>query len=266
MIKTILWNPCKEVFELAKYLGEKYPEYFMNCYLLIDLIEQTSETVFDKHSHYLLNDDADKQNIAYQKQLLQVLNLLHWDKKSNKYCIEFYSISGLTYLRNVSQIEIKGFDKRWLEILTDVKRANQNYVFCVNTGYRISSPVDKILENIINVDDEEICKIIGKYLYQRVLVTGNIGDYLTSLVKCGWSEWKGLITHCVKKRGKLEIYYVRNILNQSNMSNAQKIEELKELETVLDEGKTKISCNKWERDHLKRMMSELEATDDKIFV
>ena len=34
MIKTILWKPCKEVFGLAKHISEKYPEYFMNCYLL----------------------------------------------------------------------------------------------------------------------------------------------------------------------------------------------------------------------------------------
>lgn len=270
MIKTILWNPCKEVFELANHISEKYPEYFMNCHLLTDLIEQTPETVYDKYSHYLLKDKSDEINAAYHKQLLQVLNLIYWDEKLKGYYLEIRSNSDSIYYKIVSQIKISGFDKRWVELLTEVKGVNQSNIFCANTGYRISSPMDSVLQKIINTEDEELCKIIGKHLYNRILHTGNIHEYIGCLMMCGWNEWKGLLTHCVRKRGRLDFYYIRKIVNISNMSNSEKVSELKELLSYLEEiketKKEKITYNKWEIENLKRIIDLLDATDEKILI
>ncbi len=261
LLRTILWNKCEEVFALARKLGNEKPDYFMGAAFLTDILELSATEVYDKYSPYLLScispDKETMEEKRYRLQILQVLNLISWNEENKSYEIEFYNITK-SYERNYNIIQNLEFDNRWLSLITDRRLSKKGDVFDVHTKYRISSPVDCILARMINTEDKEMCEIIGKYLYERVLYVGNITEMIPSLLKCGWTQWKGLLVHCVRKKSRIDYYVVRESINQMPLSNAEKIEELKSVQELMNSTTEKTTYNKWVKDYILEMIKDLE--------
>ncbi len=259
MMQTVLWNPCREVLELAKSLAKSCKEWFLCCGFLADLIEQPAEYVFDTYSPYMMVDANSKKEMLQEKnnrlQIMEVLSLIKWDGEKQCYFLSFTKNDLITERMIYSAIYFNKIDFRWIQLLTDKKFLKKEqvvgfdsiwYTWSIETK-KVSA--EDILINVINPQDASACAVIGDYLYKRILQTGKINSYIDKLLRCGWTNWKGLLAHCAEKNGEVGFYLTKHVLSKLPITNVERAEELKQLDELVRSEKVKIAKHSWARNN-----------------
>ncbi|MDE6054559.1 MAG: hypothetical protein K2G55_12525, partial [Lachnospiraceae bacterium] len=67
----------------------------------------------------------------------------------------------------------------------------------------LTKETDEILTNWVVLNDKEMCKMMGEYLYKKALNIADNRAYLTYMKHCGWTTCKGLAVHLFKSNPRL---------------------------------------------------------------
>ncbi len=88
---------------------------------------------------------------------------------------------------------------------------------------------DVMLEGLLRTDVEAVKEAYGKYYYWNARYRGTEAGDIRILKRCGWSDYRGLLTHVGKRDQSQMVYKVRQVLEELPLSNEEMAKELEEL-------------------------------------
>ncbi len=120
------------------------------------------------------------------KAVYEAVNYVSWDSRKNGY--RFYG----SYVDSYNT-EYKAFERA-----IELPHARELIHWFLKQ--EVSRETDYILSQLVPLNDEAMCREVGEYFYNRLLVTS--GSYRSQLIyalkKCGWTDYKGLGVNAVK--------------------------------------------------------------------
>lgn len=262
LIKSLVWNMDQRLSSLAEELYQEYGEIFLQSALTAALLTKPGKEVYDTYATtyatVLIEEKAIKKEDKIQKLprflIMNTFSRILWSEEAQKYqfsqfyCDEFEGI----------QIQRPLYEKpdiRWFELFTNPKlkklgkfRTYQYeqynyYNSYASYGVHLTDDWDIVMQYLICPTDEKICKILADYFYQRMSVSkSSSGDciYYPLLKRCGFIGGKGLIVKSVRKSNTM-YWMLEKMLREAPMSLSNKMEELKEIKSLVDSGQVRIA-------------------------
>lgn len=262
---SILWNGCPELLSLVRQLGQNHREWFLGCAMLADMAEHSAGEIYEKYAPFIVRTGLLKRESREQCndriQIMQALASVRWSQELHAFTVIFPRFDALTGDSITSGRKLDAVDPRWMRLLVDPK-VNQDgalYDLITIDRYRKIEPATYwLISGLVDEDDQQICEVAGSWLYQYTLDTGKLDYYFRDLIRCRWKNWKGLLSHCVRKKGELSFDMVFSILGNIPMSNMDKAAELRILNDLAKGKKVKIRF-RWPEEWVERQIAILEA-------
>lgn len=262
VLESILCCCSPEMLFLARELAALDPERLLCCAVLADLAEQSAEAVYDKYSSCFVPTSFLRRETAVERsrrlQVLQAFTPISWSDALDSYIASFRRFDVLTGEEKRSVRKLDGFDPRWAALLCSGKTAMDGQLLILATRSGRCKP-EQLLLNLIHPGEEAVCGPIGAYLYQRMCKTGELFSYFQAMLRCGWTNWEGVLLRCVKESREVRYDRVLNYLNQVPMTNAQKAKELLEVDALVSRGGINVWMNYWSSDRVRLLAARLEA-------
>ena len=192
---------------------------------------------------------------------MRALAAVRWNQELHAFTVVFPRFDALTADPITSGRKLDGVDPAWMKLLTNPKVMQDGAVYDLITvdRYRKIEPATYLLISwLVDEDDQQICELAGSWIYRYTLDTGRLDYYYRDLIRCHWQNWKGLLSHCVKKTGELSFDTVFAILGKIPMSNTDKAAELRILNDLAKSKKIKIRF-RWPEEWVERQIALLEA-------
>ena len=265
MLHSILINPCPEVLVMVRALAESCREWFLCGAFLADMAEMSAAQLYDAYAPMIVTTGLlKKENAAQRNQRIQILRglaMVTWNDNLRAYCTSFIRDDFLTGNAVQAVRKLDGLDRRWITLLADPKVKDDGGVYypaAVDVGRKVDPARGWMLCSFINQDDPEVCAEIGSWLYQYTLETGRLQESFQPLMHCGWQNWKGVLVHCVRKQGTLNFDMLYSVLGRIPMSNADKAQELRQLDALVGNGQIRIQF-RWPHEWIQRQIALLES-------
>lgn len=272
LMQTILWNSRPEVLELAKILAEENREWFLCCGFLADMAVLSTQQLYEKYAPLIVCNGLlkreSKTECSDRIQIMRGLAAVRWSEKLHSYIVSFPRFDALDGSSVTSARKLDGVDPGWMRLLTDPKVNADGAVYNLSLSdyYRKVEPaVDWVISWLIDGDNPEVCNLAGTWLYRWTMATGKFNYHFTDLVSCGWKNWKGLLSHCVGKQGEVSYYSIMEWIRRLPVSNAEKAEELKCLDLMVQRKEVKVQYGHWPQEVIARHIAILEADPNAEF-
>lgn len=268
-VGCVLGNPCPEMIKLARELGRTQPEWFLCAEFLADLLCCPPEDVYDAYEKYIIHETLLRKETEDQKnarlQLMMILSLVSWQEKCAGYTLPEITTDPVTGSVVIRQRRIQGLDRRWISHLAS-HDVVQECVLCAYHPKLLRSAgqttAARVLMNLIDPKDEQMCQQCGMYYHRRVKMTGELAEYLDVLIKCGWHDWKGLLVHCAQKKTQVAYYEIMEQLSRIPISNKEKAGELRALDEMVRGGRISAQHRIWPQTRIALQIASLESNPD----
>ena len=269
LMQTILWNSDPEVLKLARDLGAQNREWFLGCQMLADMSEVSAKELFDRYAPYIVRTGLLKRENTEERndriQIMRALSAVRWSKELHAYMVVFTRWDAMTGTPVTSARKLDGIDPRWMNLLTDSKVNSDGAVFNLSlcSHYRKVEPaIDWLISWLIDGDNPEVCDLAGSWLYRWTKVTGKFSYHFSDLQLCGWKDWKGLLSHCVRKQGEVSYYGIMEWIQRLPLSNLEKAEELKQLDLLVQRKEVSVKHGHWPQTLVASQIALLESDPD----
>ena len=260
---TVLRNPRTEVLALARSLAAENGRWFLGSAFLADMMELSPEALCDRYGPMIDRtgqETEEQQNVRCQ--ILSGLSVVRWDRQLRRYVQSFLSVQPMTGKRVPVTRVMEGLDPRWLGVLVDPAISDEGYVNNLHESgiaYQASYKRDALICQLIDEDNPTVCRLVGAWLHCNTVNQGNIMRYFNPMLRCGWKNWKGLLVHCVVKSGHVSYGHVMKWIQKTPISNAEKAEELRQVDMLVREGKLRLGMFRWPGDQVRECIAALEA-------
>ena len=266
LMQTILWNSDPEVLKLARDLGAQNREWFLGCQMLADMAEVSAKELYERYAPCIVRTGLLKRENTEERndriQIMRALSAVRWTKELHSYAVVFPRWDSLTGNTVTSARKLDGVDPRWITLLTDSKINTEGAVFNLSLSghYRKVEPaMDWVISWLIDGDNPEVCNLAGSWLYRWTKVTGKFNYHFSDLQLCGWKDWKGLLSHCVGKQGEVSYYGIMEWIQRLPISNAEKAEELKKLDLLVQRKEVSVKHGHWPQTLVASQIAMLES-------
>lgn len=262
-------DPGEELRALARELAGICPGHFLAAALLADAPCLSAAELYEKYAPYIVRQGFLKKETAAEKahreQVAKALSCILWNKTEGYYVAVFttHPMTGAPTpdLRIPAGHRVPGVDPRWFTLLTDPKvepderalPAGQHVPGYPSAG---GTPLDKVLATLLDRTNPEECRIVGAYLYQRAIKTGQPLNYLPELLGCGWTDWAEYCSRCAKNMQRVQYYFAESVLNRLPITNAQKAAEWRRLD--------RMGGKNWPAEYVRKRIADLEADPDTV--
>lgn len=234
-----LWSALAEeqpedLCRTAEELYRDYGDDFLQSVFWIDLLTKSREEVYDRFSPYLETGnllDAAKSMGGRKKDpmgIYKVFMRVRYEEKEGGYVVyrEAWE-SPVRFQTVVSRLEA-GIDPRWYSLLLNSKdRFDSRFRKMVRNGF--DNGYDAMMAGLFRPDAEELKAAYGKYFYQGARVRGTVAADVIMLKKCGWKDYKGLLSLTGKKNDHIATYEILQLLSELPMGSEALAEELDSL-------------------------------------
>lgn len=266
LMHTILWNSEPEVLKLARDLGAQNREWFLGCQMLADMAELSAKELYERYAPYIVYTDLQKQeNIEQRNNRIQIMcafTAVRWSKDLHSYAVVFPRWDSLTGVSVTSARKLDGVDPRWMALLTESKINTDGPVFnlSLSGNYRkMESAIHWLISWLIDGDNPEVCDMAGSWLYRWTMITGKFNYHFSDLQLCGWKNWKGLLSHCVRKQGEVSYYGIIEWIQRLPVSNVEKAEELRQLDLLVQRREVSVKHGHWPQTLVASQIAMLET-------
>ena len=265
-VGCMLGSAGSEMLELAREVGSSQPEWFLCAQFLSDLMCRSPKDVYNSYEKYVIHENLLLKETEHQKkertQLMMILSLLAWQEKYGGYTLPRITADPITGEFMVKEQMISGLDRRWIAHLAN-HNVKQECSLCEFHPKLLLSArqgaVERILMNLIDPNDRDMCQHCGTYYHRRAKMTGELADYLDVLIRCGWKEWTGLLAHCAQKRTQIGYHQILEQLNRIPISNREKANELRHLNEMVKGGRVSVLYRIWPEDQIALLIAQLES-------
>lgn len=265
-LQTILWNSQPEMRELAKSLAAENREWFLCCGFLADMAVVSAQQLYEKYAPMIIRNGILKRESKAERneriQIMRGLSAIRWSAQLHSYYVAFTRFDALTGNAVGSIRKLDGVDPGWIRLLTDPKVNEDGAVYNLSLSdhYRKVEPaIDWVISWLIDGENPEVCNLAGAWLYNWTKVTGKFNYHFSDLIVCGWKNWKGLLSHCVGKQGEVSYYGIMEWIQQLPVSNAEKAEELRQLDLLVKRKEVNVKYGHWPQTLVSRQIADLEA-------
>lgn len=265
-LQTILWNSQPEMIELAKSLAAENREWFLCCGFLADMAVISAHQLYEKYAPLIIrNGILNRESKSERNERIQImrgLSAIRWSAQLHSHYLAFTRFDALTGNAVSSIRKLDSVDPGWIRLLTDPKVNEDGAVYnlSISDHYRKVEPaIDWVISWLIDGDNPEVCELAGAWLYRWTKITGKFNYHFSDLIVCGWKNWKGLLSHCVGKQGEVSYYGIMEWIQRLPVSNAEKAEELKALDLLVQRKDVKVLHGHWPQTLVSRQITVLEA-------
>lgn len=266
LMQTILWNSEPQMIELMKSLASECRDWFLCCGFLADMAILSSKELYENYSPLIVRNGLLKRESKAERndriQIMRGLSAVRWSPQLHSYYVAFTRYDALTGNTVSSIRKLDGVDTRWMKLLTDPKVNEDGAVYNLSLSdhYRKVDPaIDWVISWLIDGENPEVCELAGAWLYRWTKITGKFNYHFSDLVVCGWKNWKGLLAHCVGKQGEVSYYGIMEWIQRLPISNAEKAEELRQLDQLVQRKEVKVLHGHWPDTLVSRQIAVLEA-------
>lgn len=266
LVQTILWNSQSEMLELAKCLAVENREWFLCCGFLADMAVLTSQQLYEKYAPMIVRNGILKRESKDERNdrihIMRGLSAIRWNPQMHSHYVAFTRFDSLTGNSVGSIRKLDGVDAGWIRLLTDptVNEDGAVYNLSLSDHYQKVDPaIDWVISWLIDGDNPEVCDLAGAWLYRLTRVTGKFNYHFSDLLICGWKNWKGLLSHCVRKQGEVSYYGIMEWIQRLPVSNLEKAEELRQLDLLVQRKEVKVQHGHWPQTLVSRQIAVLEA-------
>lgn len=267
MLLSILRNPCYGMLRLGRALGDADPEWFCGCGLLARILDPDgdAEEALALFGTFLKAPLIPmKRSAQEERQLLQILTVLShisWDTSDGLFRIT-YSELHPGGNETVGTRLLRSFDPRWAIRLAEYgvrREAELMNLHQAEFQRDRNVSLDEIMMNLMDSRDGEVCRICGETLYHLVKVTGYIKPYYQAMIRCGWTQWSGLLTHVVQRNSSVNYSLFIQILAQLPMTNGEKALELRRIDELVRRGQISAIGRHWPEEHIQNLIQGFES-------
>ena len=265
-VGCMLGNPCPEMLELAGELGAKQPEWFLCAQFLADMLCRPPEAVYDSYAKRIVHENLFLKETEHQKnerlQLMMILGLVSWQEKCGGYTLPYITADLVTGEIMVKDQMLSGLDRRWIEHLASHNVVQECGLCAVHPKHLLAalqSTAERILMNLIDPNDRDMCQLCGMYYHRRAKMTGELANYLDVLLRCGWKDWSGLLVHCAQKRTQVAFHQMLEQLTRIPMPDQEKASELRTLNEMVKSGRVSALYRIWPEDQIALLIAQLES-------
>lgn len=264
-------DPSEELRALARQLAADCPKYFLAAALLADAPRLSPAELYEKYAPYIVRQGFLKKETAAEKvhreQVTKGLSCILWNRTEGYYVAVFttHPTTGAPTpdLCIPTGHRVPGVDARWFTLLTDPKVEHDERAIPAGQhvpGYPSAggTPLDKVLATLVDRTNPEECRVVGAYLYQRAIKTGQPLSYLPELLGCGWTDWAEYCSRCAKNMQRVQYYFAESVLNRLPITNAQKVAEWRRLDHM--------GGKNWPAEYVRKRIADLEADPDTVQV
>lgn len=266
LMVTILWNGEPALLNMARELGNSRREWFLGCAMIADMDEISSAELFDRYAPSIVRTGLLKRESKDQRndriQIMRALSAIRWSPELHAFTVVYPRFDPLTGNRVSSARKLDGVDSRWIKLLTDPKVNQDGGVFnytLPDYHRKVEPAIDWLISWLNDGDDAENCEIVGSWLYQWILETGNLTYHFDDLIRCGWKNWRGILVHCARKNNEISYSQIQSLLRLIPVSNLEKAAELKELDKLAESKNIKVQYGLWPHESILRQIAILET-------
>lgn len=232
---SLKWECHPNLRRTAQELYDAFGDVFLDSVFWADLLDDEPKQLFERFCGYVTMEEDEGAGKKPPKKrdpagILQVLSHVRYEERLGKYVVyrePFCQMAGQQ--EPVKTLE-HGLDLRWYECLLnnknrfDMKWKKPYYYY----GGR-QNGYDVMLEGLLRPDVEAVKEAYGKYYYWNARYRGTEAGDIRILKRCGWSDYRGLLTHVGKRDQSQMVYKVRQVLEELPLSNEEMAKELEEL-------------------------------------
>lgn len=265
-MQTILWNSRPEMIELAQELSQVNREWFLCGGFLADMAVLSAPALYEKYSPLIVRNGILKRENKSERndriQIMRGLSAIRWNPQLHAYVVSFSRFDTLTGDAISSIRRLDGVDPGWVRLLTDSRVNEDGAVYNLGSPnfYRKVEPImDWVISWLVDGNNPEVCDLAGNWLYRWTWITGQFGYHFSDLLRCGWKNWKGLLTHCIAKQGSVSYYGIMEWIPRLPVSNAEKAEELRQLDQLVRRRELRVMPGHWPEALVFGQIAALEA-------
>lgn len=266
LMLSILCNPVPKMVELSKSLAAENRAWFLCCGFLADMAVLSAEQLYENYAPMVVRNGILKRESKAERsdriQIMRGLSAIRWDRQLHSYYVSFIRFDDVTGNATDSIRKLDGVDPGWIRLLTDPKVNEDGAVYHLNffEDYcKMEPAMDWIISWLIDGDNPEVCDLAGAWLYRWTRATGKFSSHFYDLLTCGWTNWKGLLPHCVEKQGEVSYYSILEWIYRLPISNLEKAEELKSIDLLVQRKAVKVRQGHWPQEYVSRHIAALEA-------
>lgn len=246
LAETVLFaeNGAAELAGLVKELFDGYGEAYLGAIFSLALMTEDREAVYEQYHHALETS---------QNAVADVFGRMHYERENASYVLLHAPSVWAEGMENkwLRKTVPGGISLRWYDsIITYAKRNGK--VRVVSQGNIWTSESKIMLKNLIIPENEELCRKIGSFWYNKVKASGGNSEDIRMLNMLGWKDYKGLLSSMVKHDKDMNVHQIILLLSDMPFTAEEYREELEPLVKGPLKGKNGIGL-------LERYLEELNA-------
>ena len=225
---SILKNSHPQIRETVRQMYEAHGYVFLESVFLDALIHDEPKEVYERFHRYF--EDSGKQREKDCLGIIKGLSRMEYSEEKGRYILHWHGIPNRGE-DSMADCQPRGLDVRWYSLLL-------HYEGCFEKKMRPSGRYgdrlyDWVLEALFNSRIPELKKEYGLYFYKSALHYGTEEYHIRMLKRCGWEDYRGLITAAAERgiRYGGDIHRLRWLLEELPLDRMQKAKELDEILT-----------------------------------
>lgn len=238
LITSILQSGDERLVDLAGELAKTAGKWWNAPAFAADLLILPAKEVYDRYRKAIPKDGflglgrEEKQRI--RKAMMGVFGRIHYnDKTGRQECsqrMEEYGAEGRTFRSRRPLVE--PLDPRWYELLMDDMPGDETVSAIDENGRQDMMTYDQILYRLL---PPERRPAMGDYFHRRALDMKDNRSLYGLLIRCGWKDYRGLVSLYVKKNPEagLSIWEINRMLAGIPLTEEERQMEIREIDRIL---------------------------------
>lgn len=269
MLLSLLRNPCHGMLRLGASLWVAEPKWFHGCGLLSRILDPDGDPAeaFETFGKCLIPDPLSLKALSGDRDLvrqtLSVLSHIVWEPSAGLFRITYSDLRPGGAETTASRL-LRAFDPRWAIRVAEFGVRQEASLINLHQADRQkdrSLSLDTVMMNLIDPEAPEVCRICGETLYRLVKLTGYIKPYYQAMIRCGWKDWSGLLTHVARKNSSVNYYLLTELLAQLPMTGPEKGAELRQIDELVRMGQISTMGRVWPAEHIQDLIRGFEASN-----
>lgn len=224
---SILKNSHPQIRETVRQMYEAHGDAFLESVFLDALIHDEPKEVYERFCGYFENSGKQREKDGLG--IIKALSRMEYSEEKDCFILHLYGIPNQV-VDSLADCQPRGLDMRWYSLLLHYEGCFGKKMKPSGSGDRL---YDRVLEALFNSRIPELRKEYGPYFYKSALHYGTDEYHIRMLKRCGWEDYRGLIT-AAAERGITygnNLYRIRWLLEELPLNRMEKAKELDEILT-----------------------------------
>ncbi len=251
LLDSILWTMDARLLSLAGELYQMYGRFFLRPAFAAALLTKPKGEVYQAFSGFLRREDVSAKETEAQKlarmELMSVFARIRWEPQGYV-CVACQYDEYADQNQFVHRPLYEAPDLRWFKLLTNhkLKKSGAFWTYRKDSyggEYVYQDDWDLALSGLICSQDEENCGILGQYFERRARQSNSANAarrYYPLLKRCHVQNGRGLVVQLLLHNPSA-LWELECMIQEAPMTTEEKLAELQEIKTLVEEEKIKLS-------------------------